>query len=311
MRCTRLRSLVVAIATLAFAGYDTGCAVQQVQRDVNTSAAPIAELTVISSIPTRIPAQTFSVDQFNNFYLLSQSRNTLLKLSARGDSITTIAGSGSDHYQLQSPSSIDAHLTNRIYIADEGNHRIEVYNKDLGYITTISPRLDPIPERRFEFPRGVAADDAGNVYVIDQENSRIVKYTPSLTFDRAIGSASSLVSPQAQLHRPLTVTTDAARHLYVSDAVGIVAYDEFGNYLARASLSTVPTAFTTSADTLFAFNAVAREVALYRSVTLEQIGTWKINTSAPHLRSIFFRNGMYALLSDSSIEQLSNHFLQK
>ncbi len=58
-------------------------------------------------------------------------------------------------------------------------------------------------------PSGVAVDTAGNLYVTDTGNNRVVKL--------AAGSATQAVLPFTGLDDPYGVAVDAAGNLYVAD----------------------------------------------------------------------------------------------
>jgi serine/threonine-protein kinase len=59
-------------------------------------------------------------------------------------------------------------------------------------------------------PAGVAVDTAGNLYVTDQSNNRVLKL--------AAGSATQTVLPFTGLNSPGGVAVDAAGNLYVTDS---------------------------------------------------------------------------------------------
>ena len=73
----------------------------------------------------------------------------------------------------------------RVYIADKGNHRVI-------RLTENNIRADVIYGRKgagpgeLMYPRGVAADRAGNVFVTDQRLQRIFKYAPDGTFLKSV-----------------------------------------------------------------------------------------------------------------------------
>src|SRR5438093_703337 len=72
-------------------------------------------------------------------------------------------------------------------------------------------------EGQFSYPIGVATDAAGNVYVVDQFNYRIQKFTGTGTYLTRWGSYGS---GDGQFIFPKGVATDAAGDVYVVD------YDE-------------------------------------------------------------------------------------
>ena len=66
-----------------------------------------------------------------------------------------------------------------------------------------------LPFTGLNLPSGVAVDAAGNVYVADSFNNRVVKL--------AAGSATQEVLPFTGLYQPVGVAVDAAGNLYVGD----------------------------------------------------------------------------------------------
>ena len=81
-----------------------------------------------------------------------------------------------------------------------GNGSAEVIN---AFTFTFSPALS--------FPRGLAVDDAGAVYVADEANSRVVKFSPNGTQLQTFTASSPL------LVDPIDVAVDGAFNLWVAD----------------------------------------------------------------------------------------------
>ncbi len=69
-------------------------------------------------------------------------------------------------------------------------------------------------------PWGVAVDTAGNLYVTDGFNNRVLKL--------AAGSATQAVLPFTGLHGPAGVAVDTAGNLYVADE-----FNEFNNRVVK------------------------------------------------------------------------------
>ena len=72
-----------------------------------------------------------------------------------------------------------------------------------------SPQQITLPFTGLNIPDGVAVDSAGNLYVTDGENNRVVKL--------AAGSPTQAVLPFTGLNYPDGVAVDSASTLYVTD----------------------------------------------------------------------------------------------
>lgn len=69
---------------------------------------------------------------------------------------------------------------------------------------------------RFDKPRGVTTDAAGNIYVADGGNSRVQKFSPKGDFVMSFGRPASA---GGELHEPNGVAVDASGNVYVTDSV--------------------------------------------------------------------------------------------
>jgi hypothetical protein len=67
----------------------------------------------------------------------------------------------------------------RVYVADEWNARVQVFDTNGAYLTTIGGSWGP-NTGSMRGPSGVAVDSAGNVYVTDRDNHRIQKFAPGV-----------------------------------------------------------------------------------------------------------------------------------
>jgi dienelactone hydrolase len=85
---------------------------------------------------------------------------------------------------------------------------------------------------QFNRPAGVAVDSAGHVYVVDQDNNRVQKFSNTGTFVTAWGSAGN---GTGQFRRPTGIAVDAAGQVYVTDCDNdrIQKFDATGTFLAQ------------------------------------------------------------------------------
>jgi serine/threonine-protein kinase len=66
-----------------------------------------------------------------------------------------------------------------------------------------------LPFTDLKSPQGVAVDTAGNLYVADFDNNRVLKL--------AAGATEPTVLPFTDLHHPVGVAVDTAGNIYVTD----------------------------------------------------------------------------------------------
>ena len=174
-----------------------------------------------------------AVDVAGNLYIADSGNHRIRKIDATG-TITTIAGrtfSGdggpASQAQLSEPEGVAADRAGNVYIADSNNHRIRKVDAT-GTITTIAGTGEsdfsgdggPAVEASLRYPRGVAVDGLGNLYIADTSNGRIrrVDFAGTITTiaGGGVGGDGGPAS-QAQFREPGDVAVDGLGNLYIAD----------------------------------------------------------------------------------------------
>ena len=141
-------------------------------------------------------------------------------------------GQGSAPGQLDRPRNMAVDSQGSIYVADSGNHRIQVFGPDGEFIRqwgSVCKLYDegqegcqnlPDAEGQFNEPWGVAVDDEGYVYVSDTWNHRVQKFTSDGTFVTMWGTFATtggdLTSP-GTFWGPREVLVGQDGNIYVMD----------------------------------------------------------------------------------------------
>jgi sugar lactone lactonase YvrE len=187
-----------------------------------------------------------TVDGAGNVYVADTYNSTIRKITPSGV-VSTLAGlAGSEgtadgtgcaarfgafvHFgdTRFGPAGVAVDSAGNVYVADWGNSTIRKITPS-GVVSTFaglarsSGSADGAgSDARFGFPKGVAVDSAGNVYVADSGNDTIRKITPSGVVSTLAGSASGSGSDDgtgsaARFYSPEGVAVDSAGNVYVAD----------------------------------------------------------------------------------------------
>ena len=151
--------------------------------------------------------------------------------------ITTIAGTGelgfggdggpASEGRLAFLAGVATDGAGNLYIADAGNGRVRKVDST-GTITTIAGFVDPgdggpAVEAQLRYPRNMAVDGAGNLYIANQVNHRIRKVDSTGTITTIAGSGETGFrgdggpAVEAQLDHPVGMAVDGAGNLYIAD----------------------------------------------------------------------------------------------
>ena len=174
--------------------------------------------------------QCIAADALGNLYVADVDTHKIRKISALGV-VTTVAGSISGFAdgtgsaaQFNSPYGIATDAAGNLYVGDRINHKIRKVSPTLAVTTLAGSTLGAADgtgsAAQFYFPRGVATDAIGNVYVADRTNHRIRKVTASGVVTTLAGSTTGFADGTgnaAQFGGPRAVATDASGNVYVAD----------------------------------------------------------------------------------------------
>jgi sugar lactone lactonase YvrE len=147
---------------------------------------------------------------------------------------TTFTGDGGPATEatLFSPQQMAVDPAGNIFFTDANNNRIRKINAATGIITAVAGNGQigfsgdggPAIAASLAFPRGIAIDSAGNLYVADTANSRVRKIvaatgTITTVAGRGLGPFAGDGGPatQATLNAPRAVAIDGAGNLLIAD----------------------------------------------------------------------------------------------
>jgi uncharacterized protein (TIGR03437 family) len=182
--------------------------------------------------------QALALDRAGNLFIADTLNNRVRQVTTAGN-IYTIVGNGVAQFSGDQGSPINASINGpqgiafdsagNMYIADTGNHRIRKVSA--GVITTIagtgvagfSGDGGPAVNAQLNYPKDVALDAAGDVFIVDSYNFRIRMVTPDGNIQTIAGSGRSGYTgdggpaKSARLSFPQGITVASNGSVYLSD----------------------------------------------------------------------------------------------
>jgi len=176
-------------------------------------------------------------DASGNIYVADSQNHTVRRIDAFGV-VGTVAGAAgvkgvsdgaAQSARFNAPLGVAADGSGNVYVADSANHTVRKIDLT-GTVSTLAGEpgkagsADGVGgSARFNGPAGVAADDAGNVFVSDTGNNTVRKISPAgevITLAGAAGLSGSTdgVGSAARFDGPHGIGVDAAGNVYVADA---------------------------------------------------------------------------------------------
>ena len=181
-----------------------------------------------------------ALDAAGNLYIADTGHARIRKVGADG-TITTVAGSAPGFAgdggapasaMFAFPSRVAVAANGDIYVADSANNRVRRIGSN-GVVTTVAGtgmagfngESDAATAIQLSFPRDVAVDPNGNVFVADTNNVRIRRVTLQGRLATIAGSGlfgfqgDDGAATRAALAGPRGVTADATGNIYIADTL--------------------------------------------------------------------------------------------
>jgi hypothetical protein len=186
-----------------------------------------------------IPVEEFSVGSFERatrifagkqgaIYVLDADQNKIFIFSDITQTPKSIGGFGWSAGSFDKPTGLATDGIN-VYVSDYGNHRIQRFDRNLNYISSFSTRdTSDNAAIRFGYPLDVALSELGDLFVLDGENLRILKFNPQQFFERSFGD---IYAGKGKLQNPIRLIVTTSR-IFVGEQTRIIVFDYFGNYLS-------------------------------------------------------------------------------
>ena len=146
------------------------------------------------------------------------------------DYIGDFGSFGSGDGQFIWPTALAFDSDDRLYMADEYNHRITVFDRAGNFLSSWGAQGDA--SGQFNGPSGIACDAEDNLYVVDHLNNRVQKFT---TQGRHLLEWGTEGGADGYFNLPWGVTVDSVGNVYVADWRNdrIQKFSQDGKFLAK------------------------------------------------------------------------------
>jgi DNA-binding beta-propeller fold protein YncE len=224
--------------------------------DAFTGDAPIGTFNEPWGVAVGPDGSVYVSDTWN--HRIQKFTQDLTPVKMWGQYGQPVPGDSASAGSFWGPRGIAVDANGNVLVADTGNKRIVVFDKDGNYITEFgSAGFDP---GQFDEPVGVAVAPSGTVYVADTWNQRIQSFTPSedgTFYFPALQWDVNGWFGQSLDNKPL-ITVGANEHVFITDPEGyrVIEFTADGQFVR------------TWGD----FGSGPAEIGLAAGVTVDQLG---------------------------------------
>lgn len=168
---------------------------------------------------------SIAADQSGNLIVSDLHTNKITKIDTLGNVQKTWGGYGWDDSGFDFPADICINAL-KIFVTDKNNHSVKIFDKDLNFIGSLSGAKQSDNMAVFSYPASCCVSDLGDLFVIDSEENRILKFNFMHVYQSSIGGYDAGIY---QLSKPASVALNSRSELFAADGNNIVCFDNFGN----------------------------------------------------------------------------------
>lgn len=194
----------------------------------------LAVLTAVLVTGEDVSASTLPYDSYNYDYREYIHMTPAPYVPAGSIGGENLSYNGEPIGRFVTPQDLCQADDGRIYIADTGNNRIVVLNREMNKVENIITTFDNNgTEDSFNQPYGVCVSENGQVYVADSQNRRVVVLEKDGTLVKIVANPQSESLDDGYVFTPLKVTVDYADRIYViaqNMFEGIMVFESNGNF---------------------------------------------------------------------------------
>lgn len=240
-----------------------------------------------------VNASSFYINSAGFIYVSDISTDEITVLDTLGNLVKNIGGYGWRQSAFDNPADIFADAL-KVYVADKNNHRIQRFDKNLNFNFQILTRQSEVEQERFGYPLSAVMSNQGDIFILDSENSRIVKFD---IFGNFLQNFGGYDYGNYALQKPVQLAVSMQNNIFVIDGNQVIIFDQYGNGTGKISgveeFTSVRIIFewltATSKDKIYIANLRRPEMSL-KEVMLEGL-----EKKTEIVSAFIFNNRLYLL----------------
>lgn len=172
-----------------------------------------------------VNASSFYINPAGFIYVSDINTDEITAIDTAGNILMKIGGYGWRESAFDNPADIYADAL-KVFVTDKNNHRIQRFDKNLNFNFQISTRQSDIEQERFGYPLSAVMSNQGDIFILDSENSRIVKFD---IFGNFLQNFGGYDYGNYALQKPVQLAVSMQNNIFVIDGNQIIIFDQYGN----------------------------------------------------------------------------------
>jgi len=252
---------------------------------------------VLNQFGSFTDATSFALSPQGYFYVTDNGSDEIYKIDSLGNVVASFGGYGWENGQFDYPIDISVNALN-IFITDKNNHAIQRFDKDLNFLFRLYTRDDDNKDEAFGFPLSADASTMGDLFILDSENKRILKFD---LFGKFIMQFGGFDAGEFSIKDPKKLIVTENNYILVLDGKNLIVFDLFGNGITKKPL---PEIFS-SIDKYYNTVTLTGDSAIYISnweannLSLTKLTLSKLPRNTIFTSSFVADNKVYALTKNS------------
>ena len=195
-------------------------------------------------------ALSISNDGKGALYVIDNESCEIIKYNEFLSEIKRTGKKGWNDGEFDTPVYVDCSSGLDVYVSDRNNSRIQRFDLNLSFVSSLYTNTQTFDEKlKVNYPSASVILNMSDLYVVDDENKRIVYYPRGIQPYFSFGGFESAEKP---LIKPVKILKDGYNRLYVLDRKqnSIFVYDNFGTFVKIISLDKI-ISFSISGSNLY------------------------------------------------------------